>query len=461
MSFRVLKKRFICNTMFYMKHLAGSRKTTAKAQPIIKKSNGKSGVSTFSRLEKKVKSSEKKMKPNVLVQKIEPKTKKASLKKIVQAVEPKLKKAKVAAPIKPTKLKTVGATKLKIQKLKAVSSSDKIKVVGKKTKLSKVAQTNKPKTKVKPIPVVATPKSKARKLKTIVSVKQSKPVEKKKILSVPTRKVKKQSSAKIKLNDSKKPVKSKNLKSATKIAPVNKAKTVVEKNKQNAVAQKTRAQTKNNKSAKAGQVAKPKKQKVNPVISAVKAAGKKANVKSAKSGKIVPVKKNKSEAKQTKPAVFPRTIKLERAKVIKAKTKKTKPIVPVAEMKVIKLESVNLPVENKLKRRKIKQIGSAVFRGKKERYDFKVFPLDGIFEDVSAIYVISRRKIDRQKKGHHALVCIGQTDSVLGEIKRHKIKCIKKHNANAISILPEADVRKRLKIEEDLRAAHATACNII
>jgi len=57
-------------------------------------------------------------------------------------------------------------------------------------------------------------------------------------------------------------------------------------------------------------------------------------------------------------------------------------------------------------------------------------------------------------------VCIGQTDSVLGEIKRHKIKCIKKHNANVISILPEADVKKRLKIEEDLRAAHAVACNI-
>ena len=83
------------------------------------------------------------------------------------------------------------------------------------------------------------------------------------------------------------------------------------------------------------------------------------------------------------------------------------------------------------------------------------------FEDVSAIYVISKRKIDKRKKGHHALVCIGQTESLLGEIKRHKKgKCVKKYQANVISILPEENEKKRLRIETDLKAAHTVVCNL-
>ena len=80
---------------------------------------------------------------------------------------------------------------------------------------------------------------------------------------------------------------------------------------------------------------------------------------------------------------------------------------------------------------------------------------------VSGIYVISKRKTDRNKRAHHALVCIGQTDSVAGEIKRHAKKCIKKYQANVISILPERSEKKRLKIEEDLKSAHSIACGAI
>lgn len=123
-------------------------------------------------------------------------------------------------------------------------------------------------------------------------------------------------------------------------------------------------------------------------------------------------------------------------------------------------KTVTATAPRKSKPKKVKPIGAAIFRGKKERYGFQVYPLDAEFEDVSAIYVISKRKIDKQKRGHHALVCIGQTDSILGEIKRHKNKCIKKHNANVISILLEENEKKRLRIEEDLKSAHAIACGI-
>lgn len=112
------------------------------------------------------------------------------------------------------------------------------------------------------------------------------------------------------------------------------------------------------------------------------------------------------------------------------------------------------------KRKKIKPISSAVFRGKKDRYSFEVFSISEEFEAVPAVFVISRRKTDRLKKAHHSLVCIGQTNSIFDELKKHrKGKCVKKHQANVVSILPETDERIRLRIENDLKAAHSVACS--
>ncbi len=113
----------------------------------------------------------------------------------------------------------------------------------------------------------------------------------------------------------------------------------------------------------------------------------------------------------------------------------------------------------KPKPKKAKAISSAVFRGEKNRYDFTVFPLDAVFEDVPAIYIISRRVVDKSKKAHHALVCIGQTESLLDELKKHKKdKRAKKFAANSISLLCEENETRRLKIETDLKAAHAIRC---
>ena len=111
-------------------------------------------------------------------------------------------------------------------------------------------------------------------------------------------------------------------------------------------------------------------------------------------------------------------------------------------------------------KKKSPKISEAVFRGKKSLYNFEVIPLNEEFEDDSAIYVISKRVTDRRGKGHHAFVCIGQTDSVLGEIKKHKkAKCVKQHSANVICLLREESEENRLRIEADLRAAHASFCN--
>lgn len=114
-----------------------------------------------------------------------------------------------------------------------------------------------------------------------------------------------------------------------------------------------------------------------------------------------------------------------------------------------------------MKHRKEKslRIGSAVIRGRKDRYEFEVFPLDVEMQPVPAVFVISRRVVDREGRGHHKFVCIGQTESLAHEIKIHKKgKCIKKFRANVVSVLPTESEKSRFSIEADLKAAHSTAC---
>jgi hypothetical protein len=152
-------------------------------------------------------------------------------------------------------------------------------------------------------------------------------------------------------------------------------------------------------------------------------------------------------------------------KVVSATNQKTVKKDKIAAKKVEKkterkVEIVIPPMVEKAIKKKIKPIGSAVVRGRTGRYDFEVFPLDADLKDGSAIYVISKRITDKRGRGHHKFVCIGQTESLVGEIKKHKKdKCIKQHNANVICLLREESATNRLKIETDLREAHAIACN--
>jgi hypothetical protein len=113
----------------------------------------------------------------------------------------------------------------------------------------------------------------------------------------------------------------------------------------------------------------------------------------------------------------------------------------------------------KHRKEKSPRIGSAVIRGRRERYEFEVFPLDVEMQPVPAVYVISRRVIDREGRGHHKFVCIGQTESLALELKKQKKgKCIKKFKANVISVLPTENENARFSIEADLKATHSIPC---
>ncbi len=150
---------------------------------------------------------------------------------------------------------------------------------------------------------------------------------------------------------------------------------------------------------------------------------------------------------------------------VKKPSAKTVLIKPQAQNKKIKniekkVEVVAPPSIPKPIKKKIKPISSAVVRGKNGCYDFEVFSLDAELKDGSAIYVISKRVTDKRGKGHHKFVCIGQTESLLGDLKKHKKdKCIKQYKANVICLLREENEKNRLKIETDLREAHTIVCN--
>lgn len=106
------------------------------------------------------------------------------------------------------------------------------------------------------------------------------------------------------------------------------------------------------------------------------------------------------------------------------------------------------------------QISEAVFRGRNSLYNFEVYPMNVQFNEVPAVYIISKRKIDRHGRGHHFLVCIGQTESLVEDIKKHKRgKCVKQLQANTVSVILEDDARKRLEVENDLKSAHTIPCH--
>lgn len=113
----------------------------------------------------------------------------------------------------------------------------------------------------------------------------------------------------------------------------------------------------------------------------------------------------------------------------------------------------------KTQKKNFKPICSAILRGRNKSYQFEVFPLEASFSFLPAIYVISRRITDHKRRGHHKLICIGQTDSIADAIKSHRREsCIKKHEANVICVLREENEIKRQKIESDLKAAHTINC---
>jgi hypothetical protein len=384
--------------MFYMKRESSNRKPSAKVKPPAKKA-------VLNNAAKAVKSVEKKKKPIVSIRKIDVKIKK----------------------IKPSASENI--VKRKTQRLESV-------VLNKKTKLAEVKKR------------LASDKSKKKLVKPVVSAKAKSAKPQSSISAEKTKSAVKKAAPRISADKAKiKFVKPKTTVSIKKIQPS--------------------VSVKKSKSAKI-----PSSVAVNLAKSKIVKKSKATVSPKSGNGKIARLVKNKIQNSKLSPTTKTKSLKsVSSIKAVKPIEKQGSPKnikltdkagrTPVIKANENRIEPMKLPLSAKSKPKKAKPISSAVFRGKKDRYDFNVFALDETFEAVPAVYIISKRKTDRLKKGHHALICIGETDSICDEIKRHrKGKCVKKHDANVISILPETNEKKRLKIETDLKAAHAVVCNL-
>ena len=417
--------RAIKKTKFIEKKPIGKADLKSRQQTLVKKvklAAKKSAPTISTRVEKPA---AKKTAPKLSAKNgttLKPLTSVQKAKSTVKKTAPIVSKSSVKQSAKKVAPKiTAKRAKTQVVKTKPISSAKKTAPVGKKIK-STAARNIKPKT--------ATIKTK------VFGKGSAKPTAKKTFKTV------KPHLSKVKVQAAK----------SQKLA----AKVVISKTKKNAekaakpIASPTMAAAAKNKAKRIVSVEPviEKRKKIEPTIVAKKLKRKTEKVKPT-----VTAKEAKSKTQKAKPTIL--------AKIVKKDVGKIKTAAPTRKIKTVKndLKAVSLPVTKKPKDKRAKPISSAVFRGKKDRYDFKVFALNEKFEAIPAVYVISKRKIDKRKKGHHALICIGATDSIFDELRKHKKgKCVKKYEANVVSILPEADEKKRLKIETDLKAAHSIPC---
>lgn len=111
------------------------------------------------------------------------------------------------------------------------------------------------------------------------------------------------------------------------------------------------------------------------------------------------------------------------------------------------------------RKKKPRKISDSVFRGKKAAYSFQVFPITADIPDTPAVFILSRRRTDKLGHGHQSAVCIGETESVRSELKKHKrAKCVKNNEPNVICILEDVNPKARLGVIEDLTAARSFGC---
>ena len=112
-----------------------------------------------------------------------------------------------------------------------------------------------------------------------------------------------------------------------------------------------------------------------------------------------------------------------------------------------------------MKQSPTRKLSDALFRGESAIHTFKVYPLTAAITDQPAVFIISRRITDRRGKGHHAAVCIGETESTLSEFRKHKkSKCIKDNASNVVCILRERDPKVREEVLGDLVAGRSFVC---
>lgn len=107
---------------------------------------------------------------------------------------------------------------------------------------------------------------------------------------------------------------------------------------------------------------------------------------------------------------------------------------------------------------KLADIEIAGASGKK--YSFEIYPSDSTWNEIGAVYVVSKRTMKPGGGGSHEFIYVGQTDNLKERhANHHKANCFEKHGFNCVCVHVEKDEETRLGIEADLVDARAWPCN--
>jgi hypothetical protein len=100
-----------------------------------------------------------------------------------------------------------------------------------------------------------------------------------------------------------------------------------------------------------------------------------------------------------------------------------------------------------------------------KEYSFTMYAFDEFddlkdaFNAISAIYILTKRTWNGEKYGHTLIYC-GETGNLSTRFDDHHAEtCIKKRNANCISIMPVNGQTQRKQIETDILEGHTFPCN--
>lgn len=106
------------------------------------------------------------------------------------------------------------------------------------------------------------------------------------------------------------------------------------------------------------------------------------------------------------------------------------------------------------------KIGTITYKGKsKTDYRFNLYPMGTGFNNIGAIYIVTKREVN-EGKGTHTLLYVGQTEDMSNRFDdHHKQDCFDSRGGNCIGVYQLSTQKERDAVEQDLIAAYNPPCN--
>lgn len=107
------------------------------------------------------------------------------------------------------------------------------------------------------------------------------------------------------------------------------------------------------------------------------------------------------------------------------------------------------------------RVSTVTFHGKSgAEYLFEVWHLDQTFNEVGAVYAVTRRYLNAEGNYSYYIIYVGETGDLSTRFENHhKADCFTEHKANCICTHRENDEDKRLAVEDDLIRHPNPPCN--